>query len=119
YVAVLGVLTAGGVAVFVDPWYSARQIARLAAAARPTAFIGTPKAHALRLLAPALRGVPLTIATDGFGAGIAARYRFGELRGATDPVDVSPDASALITFTTGSSGEPKGVNRTHAILTAQ
>lgn len=119
YVAVLGTLAAGGVAAFVDPWVSLRQIARLAAAAKPTAFIGTPKAHLLRLFAPELRDARLTISTDGFGASLAARFRLSDLRGAATVTAVSADAPALITYTTGSSDTPKGVNRTHAILAAQ
>jgi acyl-CoA synthetase (AMP-forming)/AMP-acid ligase II len=119
YVAVLGTLTAGGVAVFVDPWVSVRQIARLAAAAQPVAFIGTPKSHLLRLTAPALRKARITVSTGGVGASLVARDRFRGLRGTARIASVSDDASALITYTTGSSGAPKGVNRTHAILGAQ
>lgn len=119
YVAVLGVLSTGGTAVFVDPWVPMRQIARLMAAAHPSAFVGTPKAHLLRLLEPALRRIRLTISTEGFGARWAARLRFSDLRGARGPASADADAPALITFTTGSSGTPKGVTRTHAILEAQ
>ena len=119
YVAVLGTLAAGGVAVFVDPWVSLRQIARQAGAAAPALFVGTPRAHLLRLFAPELRRVRLAVTTDGFGAGLAGRLRFRDLRGRGTAADVLPDAPALITYTTGSSGTPKGVNRTHAILAAQ
>lgn len=119
YVAVLGALTVGGIAVFVDPWISVRQIARLAAGARPAAVIGTPRAHLLRLLEPQLRHVPISVTTEGFGSVVAARLRFGQLIGSPTMASVPPEAAALITYTTGSSGAPKGVNRTHAILAAQ
>ena len=118
YVAVLGCLTAGGVAVFVDPWVSLRRIVALAAAARAKAFFGSPKAHLLRMLSPELRRIPITI-TTGAVARPFARYRLDALDGAADVAGVAPDTSALITFTTGSSGIAKGVNRTHAILRAQ
>jgi len=119
YVAVLGTLAAGGVAVFVDPWVSPRQIARLAAAAKPAVFVGTPKAHVLRFFARDLRRVRIAVTSDGPGAWLAARFRFRDLQG-TAPIASMPGGSpALITYTTGSSGMPKGVNRTHEILAAQ
>lgn len=118
YVGVLGALTVGGVAVFVDPWVSLRRIAALAAAAGAKAFVGSPKAHLLRLLTPALRRIPLTIAS-GPVARPFARHRLGAMHGHHQLALMSPDASALITYTTGSTGAAKGVNRTHAILGAQ
>ena len=118
YVAVLGALTVGGIAVFVDPWVSLRRIAALAATARAKAFVGSPKSHLLRLLARELREIPLTV-VSGPVARPFARRRLAAMTGEATLVTVSPDASALITYTTGSSGAPKGVNRTHAILAAQ
>ena len=118
YIGVLGALTVGGVAVFVDPWIPLPRIAALAAAARARAFVGSPKSHLLRLLAPALRDIPLTI-VSGPVARPFARHRLAAMHGQARLATVSPDASALITYTTGSSGAAKGVNRTHAILAAQ
>lgn len=118
YVGVLGCLAVGGVAVFVDPWVSLRRIAALAAAARARAFIGSPKSHLLRLLAPELRSIRITI-TTGAVARPFARHRLDALNGSVARAGVDADAPALITFTTGSSGAAKGVNRTHAILRAQ
>jgi olefin beta-lactone synthetase len=118
YTAVLGALTVGGIAVFVDPWVSLRRIATLAATARAKAFIGSPKSHLLRLLSSELRGVPLTI-TTGATARPFARRRLASMSGQATLVTVPPHASALITYTTGSSGAAKGVNRTHEILAAQ
>jgi acyl-CoA synthetase (AMP-forming)/AMP-acid ligase II len=110
YVALLAVLGSGGIAVFVDPWVGFRQMARLAAHARPKAYLGTPKSHLLRLVQKELRRLdiaPLFIHS----------LERGEARAGVHPVR-SADR-ALITFTTGSSGKPKGANRTHAILRAQ
>ncbi len=123
YVTLLAVVQIGAVAVFVDPWIGARQIARFADFAEPRAFIGIGKSHLLRLLHRRLRGIGVSITTGQrwFGR-LPARYRLCELlqsesRGEVEAV--SPDASALITFTSGSSGEPKGANRTHQFLRAQ
>ncbi|MCA1733763.1 MAG: AMP-binding protein [Acidobacteria bacterium] len=119
YTALLGVLSVGGTAMFVDPWIGIRRIASVAAASAPDAFIGVPKAHLMRLLHRALGTIPLTISTASPWAGMVAHESFESLRGAVAFSDAEPDAVALITYTTGSSGAPKGVVRTHATLAAQ
>ena len=126
YVALLAVLQIGAVAVFVDPWIGVRQIAAFAAFAEPRAWIGVPRSHLLRLVSGALRSIPLTV-TTGFRLGpLPARRTLAELEAepgsdssqtAIHPVE--PGSPALITFTSGSSGEPKGANRTHGFLLAQ
>lgn len=122
YVALLAVLQIGAVAVFVDPWIGARQIAAFAAFAEPRAWIGVPRSHLLRLVSGALRSIPLTV-TTGFRLGrLPARRTLAELEDAPGDGNihpVEPGSPALITFTSGSSGEPKGANRTHGFLLAQ
>lgn len=122
YVALLAVLQIGAVAVFVDPWIGVRQIAAFAAFAEPRAWIGVPRSHLLRLFSGVLRSIPLTVTTGFRLVRLPARRTLGELEeepgdGAIHPVD--PGSPALITFTSGSSGEPKGANRTHGFLLAQ
>jgi acyl-CoA synthetase (AMP-forming)/AMP-acid ligase II len=137
YVAMLALLEIGAVAVFVDPWIGRRQIAAFAAFAGPRAWIGIAKSHLLRLLDPRLRAIPLAVTTGrrlgplpaplslaGLEVGAALCGRPGG-QGAHvgaplhEIHSVTLDDPALITFTTGSSGEPKGTNRTHGFLLAQ
>ena len=109
YVVLLGVLHVGGVPVFVDAWVDRRRLAAAVRAAAPVAFIGSWRAQLLRLLSREVRG-------------IARSFRTGSkaLDGALAPiVAVEPDAPALVTFTTGSTGAPKGAQRSHAFLLAQ
>jgi acyl-CoA synthetase (AMP-forming)/AMP-acid ligase II len=122
YVAMLAVLEMGAVAVFVDPWIGRRQIARFAAFAEPRAWLGVPRSHLLRLLDRGLRAIPFTVTTGPRLGPLPARRTLAELERAPGDGEVQPvgrDDPALITFTSGSSGEPKGANRTHRFLLAQ
>lgn len=122
YAVLLGVLKIGAVAVFVDPWISLRRIAQFAAFPEPTAFIGVAKSHWLRLFEAKLRRLPITVTTGRRCFCIPARQTLSELlKGAHDPAiaETTADETALITFTSGSSGLPKGADRTHGLLLAQ
>ncbi len=122
YVAMLAILRMGAVAVFVDPWIGRRQIAAFAAFAEPQAWLGVSRSHLLRLLDRRLRAIPFTVTAGGRLGPLPARRTLAELEAAPEDGEVQPverDDSALITFTSGSSGEPKGANRTHRFLLAQ
>ena len=122
YVVLLAVLKIGAAAVFVDPWVGRRQIAAFTAFAEPQAFIGIAKSHVLRLRDRRLRSIPIAITTGHRAFGLPAKHNLRELLnhvGDAAIAAVDQQDSALITFTTGSSGTPKGVNRTHGYLLAQ
>ncbi|MBU0681602.1 MAG: AMP-binding protein [Proteobacteria bacterium] len=123
YIVLLGIIKMGGVAVFVDPWIRPKQLAAFCVFAEPHGYIGIAKSHLLRLFEPKLLKIPLTITTGASFLGIPARYSLATLlrqeQGSGKIDDAAAGDSALITFTSGSSGLPKGANRTHGFLDAQ
>jgi acyl-CoA synthetase (AMP-forming)/AMP-acid ligase II len=122
YVVLLAVLKLGASAIFVDPWMNRHQIAAFAAFAEPKAFLGIGKSHLLRLADAKLRRIPISLTTGRAFVGIPAAHQLSEIYrapGNGQIATVDRDATALITFTSGSSGQPKGANRTHGYLCAQ
>jgi acyl-CoA synthetase (AMP-forming)/AMP-acid ligase II len=122
YVSIMAIMRLGAVCVFVDPYMGAKRFDACCASVRPKAFIGAPKGHLFFLLCPELRKVSIRIATHGLPRWLAVDLRrLIERNSGTGmaPAEVIGSDSALITFTTGSSGAPKGSNRTHDFLRAQ
>jgi acyl-CoA synthetase (AMP-forming)/AMP-acid ligase II len=119
YAILLGVSKAGGCSVFVDPWARRPRLRQAVSLAAPSWFLGVTKAHLLRLFVPEVRHVPNSIIVDGMGV-FGRRLNALEADGADEisPVEVDPSAPALLTFTTGSTGDPKGAARSHALLNA-
>jgi acyl-CoA synthetase (AMP-forming)/AMP-acid ligase II len=115
YTAILAVLHAGAQAVFLDAWASRARLAQAIALVSPKAFIGSPRAHLLRLLSPHIRQIPLKIMA---GNGPLSLDRFTERSGSA-PFPSDPASHALVTFTTGSTGTPKATPRSHGFLWAQ
>jgi acyl-CoA synthetase (AMP-forming)/AMP-acid ligase II len=115
YVALLACLHRGATAVFVDAWADRRRLDAAVRIANPKAFIGSPKAHLLRLMSPAVRRIPVHLVA---GQRFLSLQRY-EAGGAGDAIVVDGSAPALVTFTTGSTGAPKAAARSHEFLWAQ
>jgi olefin beta-lactone synthetase len=112
YVSLLALFRVGATAVLVDP---AGPMQDNLTRAQPVGLIGSPKAHLLRFTTPALRGLDLLVST---GLTPLPHRRLDGIAGAPIAPDDS-DAPALITFTTGTTGRPKMMARSHAFLLAQ
>ena len=127
YVAMFAVFRLGGVAVFLDSFARQHQLAACAELAEPKAYFGNQEAHGVRMmLSDVLGRIPIQIVTGGLDAPGAVRLDEVEAVGRAvaevggPPIAaVTRQTTALVTFTTGSSGAPKGANRTHGFLFAQ
>ncbi len=106
YAAMFAVQQIGAMAVFLGSWARKDQLKMCVEISQPNALISLKQA----LQIPEIQNIPVRLSTDDLNA----------VEEAACPIQsVSPKETALITFTTGSSGVPKGANRTHAFLQAQ
>jgi acyl-CoA synthetase (AMP-forming)/AMP-acid ligase II len=119
YVALLGLFRLGLMAMFLDPSAGQDHLERCCALHPPRGFIGSAKAHLSRLWSPALRQIPHKF-TIGFPVpGAVSWSRLTRLPPSGEVHPSAPDTPALLTFTSGSTGQPKAAVRTHGFLLAQ
>ncbi len=113
YVIVLAVFYIGAVTVFMDAWAGRERLKNACATVLPKGFIGCLKAQLL-MIVPEIRKIPVKVLD---------RVLFlPELSGGyndSGPEDIDDDDEGLVTLTTGSTGMPKGADRTHGFLSEQ
>jgi acyl-CoA synthetase (AMP-forming)/AMP-acid ligase II len=118
YAIVIGLFRLRATAVFVDPSMPHDRLQSALRRVSPGVFIGLPRAHLLRVASSAVRAIPLKVVTAGWVPG-ATRLRLDQ-RGPGHGIEpCAGETPAILTFTSGSTGEPKAVVRSHAFLVAQ
>jgi len=119
YIALLAIFRVGAIAMFVDPSAGRLHIDRCCALYPPCAFFGSGKAQFLRLASRAIRRIPIKFTTGMPLPGTVSWSRHAALDPLDEIVVCDTATPALLTFTSGSTDEPKCAVRSHEFLLAQ
>lgn len=118
YVLLIALFRLGLVAMFVDPQAGLRHIESCCRLHPPRGFVGSTRAHLMRIVSRTVRRIPLKF-TTGRTPRATRLYRATDVAPYSELFTAKPETPALVTFTSGSSGEPKAAIRSHGLLLAQ
>lgn len=119
YAFLLALFKIGAVAVFIDPQSSKSHIQSCIKKYPLKAFFGVKKAHLFRVINKDIREIPLHI-TLGYLPFTDNLYSYYDShKFLAENTTVKDEDPALITFTSGSTGNPKVAVRTHKFLLKQ
>ena len=120
YTAMFALQKIGAIPVFLDSWARSNHLGASARSVAPKAMISFEKAFALCANVPELTRVSVKICVGPAQHEYTARLEeLLKTPAIASKEPVEQEHTALITFTTGSSGVPKGADRTHRFLAAQ
>lgn len=122
YASMFALQKMGAIPTFLDSWARRDQMGVSAKVANPTAMISAHRAFEYLKEVEDIHNIPIKICAGDIPEGIKYTKRLEEMMmtkvyGLEEAVD--REHTALITFTTGSSGTPKGADRSHRFLAAQ
>lgn len=110
YAAIIAIARMGCTMVLVEPWMPLARIESAVTLVKPKAFIAQTLGFLWGLRVASIRDIPLRISRKDLLQGQARE---------TSVTSVDPLKPLIITFTSGTTGVPKGVVRTHSYLKEQ
>lgn len=120
YLTMFAVQRLGAIAVFLDSWARKDHLGICAQVVQPKAMISFEKAFELCVAVPELANIQVKVVVGphekNYTSDLESLFKNDLF---ADVESVESNDTALITFTTGSSGVPKGADRTHRFLAAQ
>ena len=119
YVVMLALLKAGMVIMHIDPAHGASKVAQILKAWPPAAIVASRPILMLGMLFPELRRIQKRFVVGGRARGITTLCHDQESQAPRPVTERSSADSAILSFTSGSTGEPKTLIRTHGFLRKQ
>jgi acyl-CoA synthetase (AMP-forming)/AMP-acid ligase II/pimeloyl-ACP methyl ester carboxylesterase len=120
YAAMFAVQKIGAVAVFLDSWARRDQMGVAVDVVSPKAIISVEKAFDYLEKVESINKIPMKVVAGPHEKNYTTTLESLMLTADYAEAEaVESEHTALITFTTGSSGTPKGADRTHRFLAAQ
>ena len=122
YASMFALQKMGAIPVFLDSWARRDQMGVSAQVAGPKAMISADRAFVYLSDVPEIAQIPIKIVAGEISSQIKYAGRLELMSqgvASSEIAAVAQEHTALITFTTGSSGTPKGADRSHRFLAAQ
>ena len=122
YAAMFALQKIGAIPTFLDSWARRDQMGVSAQVATPSAMISADRAFMYLADVPEITNIKIKIVAGAVTSQIPYSASLEVLLQGKTPsgiTAVEKEHTALITFTTGSSGTPKGADRSHRFLAAQ
>ncbi|RCK75784.1 MAG: AMP-dependent synthetase/ligase in alkane synthesis cluster [Candidatus Ozemobacter sibiricus] len=120
YAGMFGFQMLGATCIFLDSFARAEHLGYVAKLCKPKVWLSGERGFAMAAGHPDLEAIPIKINMGPCTRTWTARFEdLLKTPEAAEPVPLEQEHTALITFTTGSSGTPKGADRSHRFLAAQ